>query len=100
MIIDKIWDRKERNFYNWYDFKDIYDYAVDFGFEKLARACDLGNNEDVAEALVQYMIENNYVSDNEASKELINWVKTQQWVVRISQIPHLESSVKLNTKGV
>ena len=84
MIIDKIWDRKERNFYNWYDFKDIYDYAVDFGFEKLARACDLGNNEDVAEALVEYMIKNDYVADNEASKELINWVRNQQWVIIIA----------------
>ncbi len=84
MVIDKILDRKESNFYNWYDFKDIYDNAIDFGFEKLARACDLGNNEDVAEALVEYMIENDYVSDNEASKELIDWVRNQQWVVRIS----------------
>lgn len=84
MIIDKILDRKESDSYNWYDFKDIYDYAVGFGFDKLARACDLGNNEDVAEALVEYMIENDYVSDNEASKELIDWVRNQQWVVEIS----------------
>lgn len=81
MIIDKIFDRKESNYYNWYDFKDIYEYATDFGFENLARACDSGNNEDVVRELVNYLKDNGYVSDNKESLELIDWVKNQQWVI-------------------
>lgn len=84
MIIDKIFDRKETNSYNWYDFKDIYDYATDSGFEQLARACDMGSNEDVAKELVNYLKNNDYVSDNQASKELIEWVLNQQWVVELA----------------
>jgi hypothetical protein len=81
MIIDKIWDRKDSGYYDWYDFEDIYNYATSFGFEELARACDLGKNEDVVLHLVNYMKENGYVSDNEKSMELIKWVEQQQWVI-------------------
>lgn len=81
MIIDIILDRKNHKYYDYNSFKDIYDYATNFGFNKLASACDCGNNKDVATQLVEYLKNNDYVSDNEESKKLINWVKRQKWVL-------------------
>lgn len=81
MIVDAILDRRDGASYDYGEFKYIHDCAVDCGYSYLAEACDYGSNEDIAEALIKYLKENDYISDNKLSYELIEWIKSVNWVI-------------------
>ena len=81
MIIDVILDRrdyekKDKDF-GWYgaeQFRDLYDYAVSFGFDNLARAINGGTEKDVVEALCRYIDENGYRPSIKRYVRSVRWI--------------------------
>jgi len=81
MIIDVILDRrdyeqKDKNFV-WYgaeQFRALYDYAVSFGFDNLARAVDCGTDKDVVEALCRYIDVNGYRPSIKRYVRSVKWI--------------------------
>ena len=57
MVIDWILDRENGEKYSP---RDFYNYCVEEGQQKIARALDSGENSDVQNALADYVTRNNY----------------------------------------
>ena len=74
MIIDAILDRKDGSPYTKETAKYIYDQAMFFEMDELARAFDLGENSDCQKQLAEYIDRNGY---NENIKA---YIYSQKWV--------------------
>ena len=73
MIIDLILDRKDGYKYNVEDFyRDCVEYG-EVGFE-ITRALDSGTEEDVKQALCDYIIENDY------NKNICKYINSVNWL--------------------
>lgn len=81
MIIDVILDRRtyecEDQDFGWYDeeqLREIYDSAVYFHLDYLARAIDGGTEKDVKNALCRYIDENGYRPSIKQYVCSVNWI--------------------------
>lgn len=74
MIIDAILDRKDGLPYTEKEARYIYNQATFFGMDYLARAFDIGTNEDCQKALAKY------IDDNEYNESIKNYVFSVNWV--------------------
>lgn len=79
MIIDVILDRRgyekkdgDLGWWNREHLRDIYDYAMEFGFHDLARAVDGGTEQDIRRELCRYIDTQKY---NPGIKKYIRSVK-------------------------
>lgn len=95
MIIDAIYDRyaDERDGYgDNYDFKKdgryIYDEALEFNFDYISRAMDVGSNVDVQKALCRYIDEQDYNPD------LKEFIMKKQWVETIVKGMNMAEIIK------
>ena len=76
MIIDAILDRREGLPYNEKCARYIYDQATFFEMDSLARAFDMGSNEDCQRELARYIDSNDY---NESIKDFV-YSYSVKWV--------------------
>ena len=81
MVIDVILDRRaferDGNF-TWYTedkVGDLYEYATFFGFDNLASALDGGGEEDVKDALCEYIESQDY------NPEIKDYIRSVRWLV-------------------
>ena len=82
MIIDEILDRKyeNENGYDAYDAHDFYMYCMQessiFGGigDAITRAMDFGTNENVQNALCDYIVEQNY------NRKICDYVRSMNWI--------------------
>lgn len=81
MIIDVILDRRgfeqKDGDYDWYtvhNLRDIYNYAMTFGYDYISRAIDSGTEKDVKDALCQYIDENKYKATFKKYIRSVEWL--------------------------
>lgn len=74
MIIDLILDRRDGDTYNP---KDLYDYAVRANADEIASAMDGGSNEDIQQALCDYVVSSQY--DVEGG-DIYNYILSVNWL--------------------
>ena len=81
MIIDVILDRreseKEDKDFGWYgaeQFRELYDYAMECGFDYLSKAIDGGTEKGVVEALCRYIDENGYRPSIKRYVRSVKWI--------------------------
>lgn len=81
MIIDLILERrtyeKEEGDKQWYgesQAKDLYVYAMSFGFDYLSRALDAGGEGDIRKALCRYIDENGYRPEIKEFVNSVDWL--------------------------
>ena len=77
MIIDCILDAVD---FGDYDPKEFYDYLTEYYSKSvqskaIARALDSGTNEDIQEAICQYIDANGFNSDIKAKVKSFDWLK-------------------------
>lgn len=77
MIIDAILDRRGGDPYGVEEMKYMYDEAVLFGFDALARALDTGRNADVQRELCAY------VDDGEYDPGIKEYVMSADWIADV-----------------
>lgn len=81
MIIDVILDRngyETDGLSDWYgedQMKELYDYATFFEFEDLARALDMGGEDDVKRELCEYIDSQGYPPG------IKDYINDRRWVV-------------------
>lgn len=74
MIVDIILDRKDGVPYREEHMKDIYDQAMFFEYMNLASVLDSGTEEDIKQALKNYIDNEGYRQDIKEYIDSVNWL--------------------------